>query len=74
MAHSSLPPEIRNLSVSERVVLVEQIWDSIAEDEAQFHLTDAQKAELDQRLAQRVSSGSRGSYWADVKRRIVKGS
>jgi putative addiction module component (TIGR02574 family) len=74
MTHSSLPPEIRNLPVPERVVLVEQIWDSIAEDESQFELTETQKAELDQRLARRASSDSRGSHWADAKRRIVEGS
>ena len=71
MAHSTLPPEIRNLPVSERVALVEQIWDSIAEDESAFQLTDAQKAELDRRLALRDASGSRGASWPDVKRRIL---
>ena len=71
MTHSALPPEIRDLPVPERVALVEQIWNSIVEDEAKFELTDAQKAELDRRLARRDSSGSRGSDWADVKRRIL---
>ncbi len=73
MAHFTLPPEIRNLPVPERVALVEQIWDSIAEDEAEFQLTDTQKTELDRRLARRGSSGSRASGWAEVKRRIVEG-
>jgi putative addiction module component (TIGR02574 family) len=59
------------LPVPERVALVEQIWDSVAEDEAQFQLTEAQKAELDRRLARRESAGSRGSDWAEVKRRIL---
>ena len=72
MSRSTLPPEIRDLPVAERVALVEEIWDSIVEDEAKFELTDAQKAELDRRLAQRASSGSRGSDWADVKARILR--
>ena len=71
MTHSTLPPDIRALPVPERVALVEQIWDSIVEDEASFKLTDAQKSELDRRLAERDSSTSDGSSWADVKRRIV---
>ncbi len=74
MTDSTLPPEIRNLPVAERVALVERIWDSIAQDEADFELTPAQKAELDRRLAQRDASRSRGSAWADAKRRIVEGS
>jgi len=69
---STLPPEIRELPVPQRVVLVEQIWNSIAEDEAGFELTDAQKAELDRRLAERASSTSRASDWADVKARILR--
>ena len=71
MTDSTLPPEIRELPVPERVALVEQIWDSIVEDEAGFELTDAQKAELDRRLAERAPSSSRGSDWADVKARIL---
>jgi putative addiction module component (TIGR02574 family) len=71
MGHTSLPPEIRQLSVSERVELVEQIWDSIAEDEKQFQLTDAQRQELDRRLAAQQADPSRGSSWNDVKKRLL---
>jgi putative addiction module component (TIGR02574 family) len=71
MTAPTLPPGIRELPVPERVALVEQIWDSIVEDEARFELTDAQKAELDRRLARRASSTSCGSDWEDVKRRIL---
>ena len=74
MTQSSLPPELRVLPVAERVALVEQIWESIVEDEADFQLTDAQKAELDRRLERRDSSTSRGADWADVKRSILERS
>ena len=71
MSTSTLPPDIRNLPVSERVALVERIWDSIAEDETEFQLTDAQRAELDRRLSRREASGGGGSEWSDVKQRII---
>ena len=71
MTHVTVPREIRDLPVPDRMALVEQIWDTIAEDEAEFQLTNAQKAELDRRLARRQSSGPSGSDWGDVKRRIV---
>jgi len=74
MDHSTLSPEIRDLPVPERVALVEQIWSSIVEDEADFELSDAQKAELDRRLARHGSSSASGSDWADVKRRILRES
>ena len=72
MSQSSLPPEFRQLPVSERIDLVEQIWDSIVEDQSQFELTDAQKAELDRRLAADKESPDRGASWEDVKRRLMR--
>ena len=66
-----LPPEIRFLPVPERLILVEQIWDSIAEDQEQIELTDAQKAELDRRLDADEASPGRGEPWEVVKRRLL---
>ena len=43
--------EISTLSVDDRLRLVEAIWDSIAAENAQPTLTDAQKRELERRLA-----------------------
>ena len=71
MAESSLPPEIRQLPVAERIDLVEQIWESIVEDESQFELTEAQRAELDRRLAAHRESPDRGAPWEHVKRRVM---
>lgn len=48
--------DYRSLSVDERLQLVGDIWDSIADDAnadpAALPLTDAQKAELDRRVAE----------------------
>ena len=41
---------LRDLPVSERIKLVEDLWDSIAADQSALPLTTAQKNELDQRL------------------------
>jgi putative addiction module component (TIGR02574 family) len=71
MATSPLPPEIRNLPVSERLDLAEQIWDSIIEDEQRFQLSAAQKAELDRRLAAREASPGRGESWEAVRARLL---
>jgi len=71
MIQSSLPTEIRSLPIPERVHLVEQIWDSIVEDEQGFELTDLQKAELDRRIAAHEASPSRGKSWEEVKKRLL---
>ena len=71
MTQIPLPPEIRHLPIPERVHLVEQIWNSIAEDEKQFQLTDSPKGELDRRLTAKHASPDRGSPWEDVKKRLL---
>jgi putative addiction module component (TIGR02574 family) len=73
MTQQSLPPEIRHLPVSDRLDLVEQIWNSTIEDQQQFQLTDAQKAELDRRMAAREASGAWGDSWETVKARLLGG-
>ena len=42
--------DLRTLSIGERMQLVEDIWDSIAADQAALPLTDEQRVELDRRL------------------------
>jgi putative addiction module component (TIGR02574 family) len=42
---------IDRLSVAERIQLVEEIWDSIAASAEQLPLSEAQRRELDRRVA-----------------------
>jgi putative addiction module component (TIGR02574 family) len=61
---------IDQLSVTERILLMEEIWDSIAESPDQVPLTDAQKTELDTRLAEYQADPSVGATWEEVKARL----
>lgn len=61
---------IDRLSVEERITLVEEIWDSIALDSAALPLTDAQRAELDRRLAEHEANPDDVVPWEDVKASI----
>lgn len=73
--------DVLELSVSERLKLVEAIWDSIADGpeapeapdapEA-LELSDAQRAELDRRLEEYERNPSAGSPWSEVKARVLK--
>jgi putative addiction module component (TIGR02574 family) len=58
---------IRKLSVAERLILVEEIWDSIASEQERLELTEAQKQELDRRLDSYRASPEDGSSWEEVK-------
>lgn len=64
--------EILKLSVAERIQLVEDIWDSIATDTVPLPLTDEQRAELDQRLADAEANPGVGNPWEDVKARLLR--
>ena len=43
-------PEISKLSTPERILLVEDLWDSISMEEADVPVPESHKAELDRRL------------------------
>lgn len=43
--------EIQSLTVSERIILAEALWDSVIADDAEIDVTPRQREELDRRLA-----------------------
>jgi putative addiction module component (TIGR02574 family) len=65
--------EILKLSISERILLVEDIWDSIAEAPEEIVLTQAQEQELDARLDAYHKNPTEGSPWAMVRDRVRAG-
>ena len=65
---TNLTEEAKKLSIQERIALVEEIWDSIAEDNGCFELTEAQKQELDRRLESFHANPSHGRTWEEIKR------
>ena len=67
---TSLATEVLSLSVPERIQLVEDIWDTIAEVPEEIGLTDDQKAELDRRLSAYHQNPDEGSPWGMVRERI----
>lgn len=60
------------LSVPERIQLVEDIWDSVAEIPEALSLTEAQQAELDRRLDAYRRNPEEGFPWEYVKENILK--
>jgi putative addiction module component (TIGR02574 family) len=62
--------DIVSLSVSERILLVEDIWDSIAEVPESLSLSDRQKSELDRRLRAYRRTPGKGTSWAAALKRI----
>ncbi len=70
MAVSAKALGIDRLNVDERLALVDEIWASICADAAIFPLTEAQRAELDRRLADDDAFPDDVVPWSDVKASI----
>ena len=64
--------DILNLSISERIQLAQDIWDSVAEVPESVTLTEEQKAELDHRLDAYHKDPNAGSPWNVVRERLAK--
>lgn len=58
---------IDRLNVEDRLALVEEIWASICADAADFPLTDAQRAELDRRVADDDDFPDDVIPWGEIK-------
>lgn len=63
---------IDNLSMDQRLQLLDEIWDSIAAESDDIPLTDAQKADLQRRLDAYHADPRAGSSWEEVKARLQK--
>jgi len=61
---------ISALSPTERLRLIEQLWDSLCKDPTQVPVTDAQKAELERRLEEIDAGDIEGIPWDEVLRQI----
>ena len=64
--------DLRTLPIGERIQLVEELWDSIAADQALLPLTDEQRAELDRRLDAYESDNIRGREASEVVATLKK--
>jgi putative addiction module component (TIGR02574 family) len=62
--------QLRKLSVAERILLVQDIWDSIAEEQESLKVTDAQRKELDRRIDAYNASPGEGASWEEIKNRL----
>ena len=54
---------IDRLSVAERIALVQEIWDSIAAETERTPLTEAERREIDRRLAEHRDSPLAAIPW-----------
>ena len=62
--------DVLAMPVAERILFVEDVWDSIAAAPESVPLTDGEREELDRRLETWRRDPSAGSPWSEVKARV----
>lgn len=62
--------EIRMLDISERILLVEEIWDSIAQEQEHLELSEYEKKILDERLLSLQNNAEDLTSWEEMRKRI----
>ena len=62
--------EIKLLDISERIILVEEIWDSIAEEQGSLVLSEYEKKILDERLLSLKENPKKLMSWDEIKSKI----
>ncbi len=63
--------DLRRLPIPQRIQLVEDLWDSIAEEAPAIHLSKEQTAELDRRLDALEAQPESGTPWHIARERIL---
>ena len=67
MRPKEIVEEIDKLGLSEKLILVEDIWDGIAKHNAELPMPEWQKAELDKRYSEYKGGKSKLHDWEGVR-------
>jgi putative addiction module component (TIGR02574 family) len=66
--------DVLKMSPAERILFVEDVWDSLAANPDSVLLPDSHREELDRRLEAYHQDPDAGSPWAEVRDRIRQAS
>ena len=66
-----MPMDIQSLSTPERILLAEQLWDSVRDKSDEIEITPEQVKLLESRISALEVDGDIGDTWENVKARIT---
>ena len=69
---SNIREQIKKLSVSERIILAEEIWDGIAEENQLLELSAEQKQEIERRSKELKTNPDLGKSWEEISSKLKK--
>ena len=64
--------DIKNLTIKEKILIVEEIWDSIFLSNEYPEMTNVQTQELEKRIDSCRDNPGRGRLWDDIKEGFSK--
>ena len=70
MRTEEIVKEVDKLGLSEKLILVEDIWDAIARNNAELPMPEWQKAELDRRYADYKNGNIKLHNWEGVHKEL----
>ena len=71
---STVTADFKKLPISERIQLVEDLWDSIAEESPDtLPLSESERAEMHRRYADHLANPSTSIPWEQVRAKLFKG-
>lgn len=62
--------DIQKLSVAERIILAEKIWDSIPENSEELTISAVDQKKLDSRINKLISGTVKTISWPDLKNKL----
>lgn len=65
-------PHFAALSASEKLLLLEELWDDLAAQPADISVPAWQKQELERRYEEFLENPSEGSPWPEVRDRLLR--
>ncbi len=63
-----LTEELKKLSRSDKILLINDLWDEVSNEEDEISLSEAQEKMLDERYEQFLKNPEEGKSWEEVKR------
>jgi putative addiction module component (TIGR02574 family) len=64
-------PDYSHLSIPERILLAQELWESVYDYAAEIPLTDAEQQEIERRWAAYEAGEMTYATWSEVKQRLL---
>lgn len=63
--------KIKKMSIPERILIIEEIWDSIVESEEELPISKEHKSIIKERLEDYYKNPNEGKSWEEIRKNIL---